>query len=145
MTMGPRAAMTAFNLVLATGIALGAGAAGAEPATIWDDPHLSVIPRTAKEAADTLGCEVAQIAKSIVFRDPAGDQPVLAIASGSNRVSIDKLRTLSGLALEQANGGFDKKRLGFAIGGVGRAGGLLTGGRSGLSGRSISISTSTSW
>ncbi len=51
MTMGPRAAMTAFNLVLATGIALGAGAAGAEPATIWDDPHLSVIPRTAKEAA----------------------------------------------------------------------------------------------
>jgi prolyl-tRNA editing enzyme YbaK/EbsC (Cys-tRNA(Pro) deacylase) len=78
--------------------------------------------RTASEAADTLGCEVAQIAKSIVFRDPAADAPVLVVASGVNRVSIDKLKRLSGLELEQASGGFVKKRLGFAIGGVPPAG-----------------------
>ena len=78
--------------------------------------------RTAKEAADTLGCEVAQIAKSIVFRDPAADAPVLAVASGVNRVSLNKLASLSGLELAQASGGFVKKRLGFAIGGVPPAG-----------------------
>ena len=83
---------------------------------------LSDSTRTAREAADALGCEVAQIAKSIVFRDPLGDAPVLAIASGINRVSVGKLRALSGLDLEQANGGFVKKRLGFAIGGVPPAG-----------------------
>ena len=78
--------------------------------------------RTAKEAADTLGCSVAQIAKSIVFRDPNDDSPVLVVASGTNRVSVDKVQGLSGRKLEQASGGFVKKRLGFAIGGVPPAG-----------------------
>lgn len=83
---------------------------------------LSDSTRTAKEAADSLGCEVAQIAKSIVFRDPIANAPVLAVASGVKRVSIDKLSRLSGVELEQARGGFVKKRLGYAIGGVPPAG-----------------------
>ncbi len=78
--------------------------------------------RTAKEAADSLGCEVAQIAKSIVFRNPDTDSPVLVVASGVKRVSLDKLRSLCGSELEQAKGGFVKKRMGYAIGGVPPAG-----------------------
>ncbi len=78
--------------------------------------------RTAKEAADSLGCEVAQIAKSIVFRDPRADAPILVVTSGSQRVSLDKLERLHGAELEQARGGFVKKRLGYAIGGVPPAG-----------------------
>lgn len=83
---------------------------------------LSDSTRTAKEAADSLGCEVAQIAKSIVFRDPEADAPVLVVASGVKRVSVDKLGQLCGRELEQARGGFVKKRLGYAIGGVPPAG-----------------------
>jgi hypothetical protein len=41
--------------------------------------------RTAAEAAATIGCTVAQIAKSIVFRAVNSGRPVLVIASGANR------------------------------------------------------------
>jgi len=85
---------------------------------------LSDSTRTAQEAADTIGCEVAQIAKSIVFRNPDDDEPVLVIASGSNRVSVDKLKALLGKPLTQADGNYVKKRLGYAIGGVPPAGHL---------------------
>ena len=78
--------------------------------------------RTAQEAADTIGCSVAQIAKSIVFRDPLQDQPVVVIASGSNRVAVDKVEALVGNSLEKADGNFVKKKIGYAIGGVPPAG-----------------------
>ncbi|MDJ0938528.1 MAG: YbaK/EbsC family protein [Woeseiaceae bacterium] len=78
--------------------------------------------RTAKEAADTIGCTVAQIAKSIVFRDARTDEPILVVASGTNRVSPAKVRALADTELEQASGSYVKKRLGFAIGGVPPAG-----------------------
>ena len=78
--------------------------------------------RTAQEAATALGCDVAQIAKSIVFRDADTDAPVLVVASGRNRISLEKLRALSGANLAQATGSFVKQRLGFAIGGVPPAG-----------------------
>ncbi len=42
--------------------------------------------RSAADAADAVGCTVAQIAKSIVFRAARTDRPVLVIASGANRV-----------------------------------------------------------
>ncbi|WP_414123583.1 YbaK/EbsC family protein, partial [Corynebacterium nuruki] len=53
-----------------------------------------VLPQTGKtsaEAAAGLGCEVAQIAKSIIFRRAADDAPVLVIASGINRVDEAKV------------------------------------------------------
>lgn len=78
--------------------------------------------RTAKQAADTIGCSVAQIAKSIVFRDARTDEAILVVASGTNRVSPAKVTALSGAELEQASGSYVKKRLGFAIGGVPPAG-----------------------
>ena len=48
--------------------------------------------RTAQEAADTVGCEVAQIAKSLVYKEKKTDRPVLVIASGSNRVGLKKIK-----------------------------------------------------
>ena len=74
--------------------------------------------RSAKDAAAAIGCEVAQIAKSLVFKDADSDRPVLVIASGINRVSTDQIRQSLGLQLVQADGKFVKQRLGFAIGGV---------------------------
>ena len=74
--------------------------------------------RSAKDAAAAIGCEVAQIAKSLVVKDADSDRPVLVIASGINRVSTDQIRQSLGLQLVQADGKFVKQRLGFAIGGV---------------------------
>ncbi len=83
---------------------------------------LSSSTRTAQEAAETIGCSVAQIAKSIVFRTAAGDRPLIVVASGTNRVSVDKISALIGEELASANGTFVKKTVGYAIGGVPPAG-----------------------
>jgi len=74
--------------------------------------------RTAQDAANALGCEVAQIAKSLIFLDEVNSNPVLIIASGINRVSLAKIEADSGKKLVQANGNAVKKKVGFAIGGV---------------------------
>ena len=80
--------------------------------------ELSGSTRTAREAADSVGCSVAQIAKSLVFRDKATDMPILVIASGANRVDLRKIKRATGLKLGRADGEFVKARVGFAIGGV---------------------------
>lgn len=78
--------------------------------------------RTAQEAADSIGCSVCQIAKSIVFRERETDLPILVIASGSNRVDVKKIQKSTGLKLGKADGKFVKERVGYAIGGVPPAG-----------------------
>jgi prolyl-tRNA editing enzyme YbaK/EbsC (Cys-tRNA(Pro) deacylase) len=78
--------------------------------------------RTAQEAADSIGCEVAQIAKSLVFREKGTDRPVLVVASGSNRVDVRKIQQATGLDLGKADAAFVKERVGFAIGGIPPAG-----------------------
>ncbi len=72
--------------------------------------------RTAADAAAAIGCTVAQIAKSIVFR--AGDRAALVIASGVNRVDMAKVAAVLGVALKRADGEWVRERTGFAIGGV---------------------------
>ena len=74
--------------------------------------------RTAAEAAAAIGCEVAQIAKSLVFRTKADKRPVLVIASGTNRVNEKRIRDLLGEAIEKADADYVRERTGFAIGGV---------------------------
>lgn len=74
--------------------------------------------RTAEEAARAIGCEVAKIAKSLIFIDKASGNPILIIASGANQVDIKKLEQSKGLHLVKADGKFVKERVGFAIGGV---------------------------
>ncbi len=72
--------------------------------------------RTSEDAAAAIGCAVAQIAKSLVFR--LGDVPVLVIASGVNRVSLDKVNVLVGGIVERADADWVREKTGFAIGGV---------------------------
>lgn len=78
--------------------------------------------RTAREAADSVGCKVAQIAKSLVFKDKRTGDPVLVIASGANRVDLKKIKAATGLNLGRADGNYVKEKVGFAIGGVPPAG-----------------------
>jgi len=72
---------------------------------------------TAQEAADAIGCALAQIAKSIIFRGASG-RPVLVIASGTNRVDEKKIRALLGEKIERASPDFVKEMTGFEVGGV---------------------------
>lgn len=74
--------------------------------------------RTADEAAKAIGCDVGQIAKSLIFIDKASGNPILVIASGINQVDIMKIGQSKGLQLVKADGKFVKERVGFAIGGV---------------------------
>lgn len=74
--------------------------------------------RTAEEAARAIGCEVAQIAKSLIFIDKASGSPILVIASGANQVDVKKIEQSKGLHLVKADGKFVKEKVGFAIGGV---------------------------
>ncbi len=50
--------------------------------------------RTAADAAAAVGCDVAQIVKSLVF--VAGDRPVLALVSGPNRLDEATLAASAG-------------------------------------------------
>jgi len=73
--------------------------------------------RTAQEAADALGVQVAQIAKSIIFRRKADDVAVLVVTSGDRRVDEKKVDALVGKT-GRADADFVRARTGFAIGGV---------------------------
>jgi prolyl-tRNA editing enzyme YbaK/EbsC (Cys-tRNA(Pro) deacylase) len=74
--------------------------------------------RTAKEAAKVIGCSVAQIAKSIIFRAALSGRPVLVIASGANRVNEHHMSELIGEQIEKATPDFVQESTGFEIGGV---------------------------
>lgn len=74
--------------------------------------------RTAVLAAQALGCEVAQIAKSLIFKTKDTGRPVLVIASGSNRVDEKRVAALVGEKLGKADAEFVRSVTGFAIGGV---------------------------
>lgn len=72
---------------------------------------------TAQEAADAIGCTLAQIAKSIIFRSQSG-KAVLVIASGVNRVDEKKIRALLGEKIERASPEFVSEMTGYEVGGV---------------------------
>jgi prolyl-tRNA editing enzyme YbaK/EbsC (Cys-tRNA(Pro) deacylase) len=80
--------------------------------------------RTSDQAAAAVGCEVAQIAKSLVFRAMTSDRPVLVIASGANRVDETALAAAVGEPIGKADAAFVRARTGFAIGGVAPVGHL---------------------
>lgn len=85
------------------------------------DFEIKVLPdstRTAKEAADTIGCTISEIAKSLIFKSIESEKPVLVIASGSNRVATDKISNLLNEEIIKADADFIRKQTGFAIGGI---------------------------
>jgi prolyl-tRNA editing enzyme YbaK/EbsC (Cys-tRNA(Pro) deacylase) len=77
--------------------------------------------RTATDAAAAVGCDVAQIVKSLVFRR-AGGAALLVLASGRNRVDEGKVEALVGEPVGKADAAFVRAATGFAIGGVPPAG-----------------------
>jgi prolyl-tRNA editing enzyme YbaK/EbsC (Cys-tRNA(Pro) deacylase) len=84
-------------------------------------PEIVEVPasaRTSAGAAEAIGCTVAQIAKSLVFRLRDSDRPVLVIASGVNRVDEGKVAEHLGEAIGRADPAFVRETTGFAIGGV---------------------------
>jgi prolyl-tRNA editing enzyme YbaK/EbsC (Cys-tRNA(Pro) deacylase) len=74
--------------------------------------------RTSAEAAAAIGCEVAEIAKSIVFRGRASGAAIVVVASGANRVSEAKVAAHVGEPLARADADFVREATGYAIGGV---------------------------
>jgi len=73
--------------------------------------------KTAGDAARAIGCDVAQIVKSLVFM--ADDRPLLALTSGANRVDTAKLASLCGAsALRRATPEEARHATGFAVGGT---------------------------
>jgi len=72
--------------------------------------------RTASDAARAIGCEVAQIVKSLVF--VAGGRPVVALVSGSNRLDERRLAAVAGEPVAKADAEMARTATGYAIGGV---------------------------
>lgn len=93
--------------------------------SVLDDHNLSLqvvefpdSTRTSQEAADAIGCELSQIAKTLVFRKMKSGKPVLVIASGANRVNEKALRDHLGEKVEKADAGYVQEHTGYAIGGI---------------------------
>jgi prolyl-tRNA editing enzyme YbaK/EbsC (Cys-tRNA(Pro) deacylase) len=89
-------------------------------AGIGHDKPVVMLPasgKTSAEAAAGLGCSIAQIAKSIVFRRLSDDAAVMVVASGANRVDEAKVAAIVG-PLGKADAKFVRERIGYAIGGV---------------------------
>ncbi len=87
--------------------------AAGHPDTITEFPAST---RTAADAAAAVGCTVAQIAKSIVFR--ADGRAAVIITSGANRVDPAKAAAALGVKLARADADWVRATTGFAIGGV---------------------------
>jgi len=80
--------------------------------------ELPASTRTAQEAAQTIGCQVAQIIKSLIFRTQITGKPILVLASGVNRVNEKAVETQLGEKLGKADADFTREVTGFAIGGI---------------------------
>ena len=72
--------------------------------------------RTAAEAAVAIGCDINQIAKSIVFN--VEEEIVLVLVCGGNRVNEEKLSANLGKTVKKADADFVKEKTGYTIGGV---------------------------
>jgi len=78
---------------------------------------LDITARTAKDAAESLGCEVGAIVKSLVFR--ADDTFLICLVAGDKRCSLNKLKkVISKKDVCMANADEVKSNTGFSIGGV---------------------------
>ena len=74
--------------------------------------------KTAQQAADGVGCELDQIAKSIIFAGVATGQALLFLTAGGNQVDADKASAIAGEPLTKADAALIRAQTGFAIGGV---------------------------
>ncbi len=89
--------------------------AAGHPDTIAEFPEGT---RTAAAAAAAVGCAVAQIAKSIVFRAGGDSRAAVIVTSGANRVDSRRAAAALGVALVRADADWVRAATGFAVGGV---------------------------
>jgi prolyl-tRNA editing enzyme YbaK/EbsC (Cys-tRNA(Pro) deacylase) len=80
--------------------------------------EMSKTTRSAKDAAEAVGCRVEQIVKSLVFKGKKSSKAFLIVASGVNRVNEEKFAELVGEPVEMPDADFVREKTGFAIGGV---------------------------
>ena len=90
----------------------------AEAGVVAEILELPGAARTAKAAADFLGCALGQIANSLVFRGEASGEPLLVMSSGAKRVDLERLAQAAGQRVGKADADFVRRCTGFVIGGV---------------------------
>ena len=77
---------------------------------------------TAQDAAAAVGADLGQIVKSLVFvvpRDDGGQEPVVCLVSGRNRVDVARLAAVTGEQdIRRATAREAYELTGFAIGGI---------------------------
>lgn len=76
------------------------------------------LTRTSLEAANTIGCEVGQIAKTLIFKGKTTGKAICIIASGKNRVDEKKIEQHVGEKIEKPDADFVISHTTFPIGGV---------------------------
>lgn len=84
-------------------------------------PQIREMPgetRTARQAADMIGCALDQIVKSIVFSGADSGRIVLFLTAGGNSVQPGRASALAGEPLARADPAEVRAQTGFAIGGV---------------------------
>lgn len=89
-----------------------------EAAGIPPDIRETALARTAADAAAALGCEVDQIAKSIVLRGEESGEALLFITAGGAQVDTHRAAALAGEPMVKADAALIRAQTGFAIGGV---------------------------
>ena len=80
--------------------------------------NLDVSTKTSQEAADAVGCDIEQIAKSIVFFEGIQNKLIQIFVSGPNRVNLKSFKNQTNLSIEKADADYVRRSTGFAIGGV---------------------------
>ena len=80
--------------------------------------ELPASTRTSEDAAKTIGCQVAQIIKSLIFRTKHTNKAILVLVSGINRVNEKTVASQAGEEIVKADADFTREVTGFAIGGI---------------------------
>lgn len=89
-----------------------------EAAGATTDIRETALARTARDAATALGCEVDQIAKSIILRGETSGAALLFITAGGNQIDLIHAAALAQEPLGKADATLIRSQTGFAIGGV---------------------------
>jgi prolyl-tRNA editing enzyme YbaK/EbsC (Cys-tRNA(Pro) deacylase) len=74
--------------------------------------------RTASDAVSSIGCDIAQIVKSLIFKTKNTHKPVLVLASGPNQVDVKQIEAYLDESITKADASFVREVTGFAIGGI---------------------------
>lgn len=86
--------------------------------------EMDALTKTAQQAADAVGCDLDQIAKSVIFQGLGSGEAVLFLTAGGNRVDVAKASAVAGEPLGKADAALIRRQTGFAIGGVSPVGHL---------------------